>query len=61
MNATGRLKRPLRAKDLLPQIMREKPQTVEELQRELHEKAKRFEAAARKRGHLKSVPQKKHG
>jgi hypothetical protein len=53
MNATGRYKRAVRMQDLLPSHFRGAPLSIEEVQRELAEKQKRFEAAAARRKKFK--------
>lgn len=55
MNATGRLKRAVRMQDLMPANFRDAPVSVEEVQRELVEKQKRFEAAFDRRRKIKIV------
>lgn len=53
MNATGHYKRAVQPRDLMPAKFKPAPPSVEEVQRELAEKQKRFEAAAARRKQFK--------
>jgi hypothetical protein len=54
MNASGKLKRPVFVRDLLPDRFKDHPTSIEEVQRALIEKQKRFEAARAAKTHAKT-------